>query len=205
MLVMAGGCCTIALPQGGVVRTVREVLTLGIVTASVWAVGGDGPALGQGVPAPDAKRRAPGTEVRIGDSVLFWRAPVEVPGLDVISVQPAEGGSLKVTVARGRGTGHFKLVRHQGPWPRELVLELRGFHGLAAFSVCDSVWCAESSLGSAPDAVVTPQARSRQEPAPIVRTTAAIQDGGIVATMPLDWLVEARGAVTVRWAEQAAR
>ena len=59
MLVMAGGCCTIALPQGGVVRTVREVLTLGIVTASVWAVGGDGPALGQGVPALAAHRSAP--------------------------------------------------------------------------------------------------------------------------------------------------
>lgn len=205
MLLIAGGCCTIALPQGGVVRSIHKALTLGIVAVSVWVVGGAGPALGQDVPAPDAQRRAPGTEIRIGDSVLFWRAPVELPGLDAIRVQPGEGDSLRVTVARGRGTGHLKIVRHHGPWPRTLVLDLAGFRGLASFSVCDSVWCAESSLGSAPDAAVTLRAHSREEPAPIVRTTATVQDSGVVATMPLDWLVEARGAVTVRWAEQPTR
>lgn len=186
-------------------RTVRNMLTLIVVIVSVWAVAGAGPAFAQGVPAPDSKRPAPGTEVRVGDSVLFWRAPVEMPGLDVIGMQPGDGGSLRITVTRGRGTGHLKLVRHQGPWPSALVLELTGFHGLGSFSVCDSVWCAESSLGAAPDTTVTLQAPSRKEPAPVVRASATIQDDRIVATMPLDWLVEARGAVTVRWAEQVTR
>jgi len=187
------------------VRSICRASILGIVTVFGWAIGLPALALGQVEPTPDTRRRVPGTEVRIGDSILFWRAPVELPGLDAIGVEPGEGGSLRITVTRGRGTGHLTIVRDRGPWPRTLVLDLKGFRGLGSFSVCDSTWCVDSSLGSAPDTAVTLRAPSRQEPAPIVRTTATIQDDGILATMPLDWLVEASGAITVRWAEQLSR
>ncbi|HPC83762.1 MAG TPA: hypothetical protein P5234_10395 [Thermoanaerobaculaceae bacterium] len=185
-------------------RIARKLLMLSAHVAAVWAVTGAGSALAQGTPAPEARPRVPGKEVRVGDTVLFWRAPVELPGLDAIAVAPGEGGAVKLTVTRQRGTGHLKLVRQEGPWPAVLELELKGFETLASFSVCDGSWCAESSLGGAPDTAVTPQGPARDRPAPIVRTAAAVQDDRIVATMPLDWVGEASGALTVRWAEQAA-
>lgn len=167
---------------------------------------GAGPAFPQTatqIPAtPTARPGSPDTEVWIGHSLLGWRAPSAQPGLAEITLAPGADGAAVLQVRGGRSAGTVKLNLHEGSWPDRLVVELPGAPNLVSLSVCDFLWCVETSLGAAPATITRrrPGQHSRGAAAPpSPAIPIALEKDGPVATVPLDWLGTESRSISIRW------
>ncbi|MGV8042474.1 MAG: hypothetical protein AB2L07_21320 [Thermoanaerobaculaceae bacterium] len=176
--------------------------TLCVVVLSLWSGLGVPSAGAQTTPAPTARPASPDTEVRIGQSVLGWRAPSAQPGLAELTLSAGSDGAAVLKVVGGRSAGTVKVNLHEGRWPSTLVLELGDARNLVLLSICDFRWCVETSLGSAPQ--TTARRRKGQHPGdagapPIIEVPIEFGETGLVATLPLDWLGPESASVSIHW------